>query len=984
MPTPERSSHRDPGGERDYLSLLGGFVAALLVLLAVLYGAATWKEVRADQANQLDTALILSQKALDRFFVESQAQLRELSLDLEEDGGLDNLVVARGLLKRYAALHADAVAITLMRPDGQVIATSTLDGAPPEGFPSMATYPSFQAFLYELGAGRDMSLGRPLVSADDRRWVFPMRYPVRDAAGQLAAVISVSVPVDFIEQFWRSAPVTAHASIGLVRDDGYLISRYPVPGQLGPEEVYGKPQLDALRIHLLAHQFPAKGYVEGDGRLGGVVSVSAHMRLDHFPVTLFVTMPKSEFHADWWGRVQAPFGIALVFAALGAIVFRVMSSRQRAWARERRIGAGKLRSLVEHMVAGVMVHGPDGCVESANSEARAILCLDQFQPPDRPLHVGDWTLVDEDGAEIALADYPLVQVMRSRQPMHKVAIGVKGVHRDVLWLLCSLSPELDFRGELVRTVVTFVDISADRNAERAMRRSERRFRLLYETNLDAVLQTAMGGDVLAANPAACAMFGCDEATIKRLGRTGLVSATDPRFDELIARRGVDGHATGVVAMQRADGTPFEAEASSVMMVGDDEIYCSWVLHDVTERRVAEAAVAARIAAEDANRAKTEFIAHMSHELRTPLNAILGFSAVLQMDTRRTLHPAHLLQVGHIRNAGSHLLAMISDLLDLSSMESGSVRLNVEAIDPWQLAMQAIRDLAGRAEAAQVQVSLHPPLPTLGRMHGDATRFSQIVLNLLSNAIKYNRPGGHALVSLAVDDGRLTLTMRDGGRGMTAAQQDALFQPFNRLGREGSNIEGTGIGLVITKRLVELMDGALRVRSTIGDGSEFEVELPFERAESATRARLPAPCEAAAASDGVCTVIYIDDDPINRLLVKALLEMRDDVCLRLASSGAEGVAAALERRPDLVLTDMRMAGMNGLEVMRDLRARDEFRHARIVAVSASAMAAEIDLALAAGFDNYLTKPVMADQLFREVDVTLARTGGQVAEATSRTS
>ncbi len=190
--------------------------------------------------------------------------------------------------------------------------------------------------------------------------------------------------------------------------------------------------------------------------------------------------------------------------------------------------------------------------------------------------------------------------------------------------------------------------------------------------------------------------------------------------------------------------------------------------------------------------------------------------------------------------------------------------------------------------------------------------------------------------------------------------------------------------MITKRLVELMDGALRVRSTIGDGSEFEVELPFERAESATRARLPAPCEAAAASDGVCTVIYIDDDPINRLLVKALLEMRDDVCLRLASSGAEGVAAALERRPDLVLTDMRMAGMNGLEVMRDLRARDEFRHARIVAVSASAMAAEIDLALAAGFDNYLTKPVMADQLFREVDVTLARTGGQVAEATSRTS
>lgn len=189
--------------------------------------------------------------------------------------------------------------------------------------------------------------------------------------------------------------------------------------------------------------------------------------------------------------------------------------------------------------------------------------------------------------------------------------------------------------------------------------------------------------------------------------------------------------------------------------------------------------------------------------------------------------------------------MISDLLDLSSMASGSVRLNVEAIDPWQLAMQAIRDLAGRAETAQVQVRIHPPLPTLGRMQGDATRFSQIVLNLLSNAIKYNRPGGEALVSLAVDDGRLTLTLRDGGRGMTAAQLDALFQPFNRLVRDGSNIEGTGIGLVITGRLVELMGGALRVRSTVGDGSEFEVELPFERAESAARASLPSPARRPA-------------------------------------------------------------------------------------------------------------------------------------------
>jgi len=213
-------------------------------------------------------------------------------------------------------------------------------------------------------------------------------------------------------------------------------------------------------------------------------------------------------------------------------------------------------------------------------------------------------------------------------------------------------------------------------------------------------------------------------------------------------------------------------------------------------------------------------------------------------------------------------------------------------------------------------------------------------------------------------------LRDGGRGMSAAQLEALFQPFNRLGREGSNIEGTGIGLVITKRLVELMGGTLGVRSEVDEGSEFEVELPFERAESASRPALAPPAEGGGAG-GACLVLYIDDDPINRLLVKALLELRHDVRLRLAATGAEGVAAALEMRPDLVLSDMRMAGMSGLEVMRELRSREALRGVRIVAVSASAMPAEIDMALAAGFDNYLTKPVLADRLFAEVDVALVQ-------------
>ena len=973
MPESARSSVNPTSRtEGQYMLRMAAFAAALLVLLAVAYGFAAWQEVRMDEVSQLDTALVLSQKALDRFFVESQAQLRELSLDIDEADGLHHLSAAQRLLQRYADLHADGAGVTLMAADGQILAMSNKPLSPGADLPSMATYPSFQAFLYNLGDSRDLRLGRPLIGAVSQRWVFPMRYPVRDAAGRLTAVIAVSVPVDFLEQFWRTAPVIRRASIGLMRDDGYLISRYPVPSGQGPEDVYGGARLGALRIHLLANQFPAKGYVEGSNQFSGSVDANAYMRLEHFPVTLFVAMPTADFREAWRSHVQAPYTLIAVFELLGWLAYRSMAARQKAWARERRVNEDKQRSLVEHLVAGVMVHEARGAISSANPEALAILRMPHDPSSDAALRVEDWALIGPDGADLTPDEYPLRRVMRTRKPIHKTVVGLKGVHRDTLWLLCSFNPELDADGQLLRTIVTFVDISADRNAERAMRRSERRFRLLYETNLDGVLQTLVGGNVVAANPAACAMFGADEATLCRLGRAGLVSATDPRFDELIARRDAAGHAHGVIAMMRADGTPFEAEASSVMVVDDGETYCSWVLHDVTERRVAEAAVAARIAAEDANRAKSEFIAHMSHELRTPLNAILGFSAVLQLDKRRTMHPAHLQQVGHIRHAGTHLLAMISDLLDLSGMESGGVRLNVEPIDPWQLAMQATRDLAARAEAGSVTVEIRPLLPTIGRMQGDATRFSQVVLNLLSNAIKYNRPGAFARVTLQVRDDRLLLNFRDGGHGMGAAQLAALFQPFNRLGREGSNIEGTGIGLVITKRLVELMGGAIRVRSVVGEGSEFEVDLPFVRAEGLVPAALEALVDAVAAHPGgPCTVLYIDDDPINRLLVKALLEMRDDVRLHLASNGAEGVAATLELHPELVLSDMRMAGMSGLDVMHALRSRPELEGLRIVAVSASAMPREIELALAAGFDNYLTKPVMADELFREVDRTLER-------------
>jgi signal transduction histidine kinase len=372
--------------------------------------------------------------------------------------------------------------------------------------------------------------------------------------------------------------------------------------------------------------------------------------------------------------------------------------------------------------------------------------------------------------------------------------------------------------------------------------------------------------------------------------------------------------------------------------------------------------AATAAARAANQAKSAFLARMSHDLRTPLNAVLGFSQLLVLDPVLAGADSALRQVQLIHDAGQHLLAMIDEVLDLARIESGGLRLSLETVDACQLVQECL-PLVGPL-AAQHRVTLKAE-PTQGGclVHADRTRLRQVLVNLLTNAIKYNRVGGDVTVALTGSDAAVQLDVTDRGLGMTPPQLAALFQPFNRVGAETSGIEGTGLGLVIAKQLVEAMHGTLQVSSAPGLGSTFTLVLSPAVTTVLPReaARAPARTVLALPAGATRRVLYVEDNPVNATLVRDLLRLQPGVELQVAEDGPSALRLAGRWQPHLVLMDLGLPGMSGIDVLRHLRADPSTAAIPCVAVSAFALGPEIRQALDEGCAAYLTKPFAVDEL-----------------------
>lgn len=377
-------------------------------------------------------------------------------------------------------------------------------------------------------------------------------------------------------------------------------------------------------------------------------------------------------------------------------------------------------------------------------------------------------------------------------------------------------------------------------------------------------------------------------------------------------------------------------------------------------------IRAKQRADLANRAKSEFLSSMSHELRTPLNAILGFGQLLEADV--ALDEEQRDNVQEILNASKHLLTLINEVLDLAKIESGKLDLSLESIPVPELLEEALTLVRHMAQGRGI--SLRTERADGLRVTADWTRLKQAVLNLISNAIKYNRSEGSVLISARQHgENWVDIRVSDTGPGIEPSRITELFQPFNRLGAELSHIEGTGIGLALTQRLVELMGGSIGVESQVGEGSTFWLRLPAEDGGSAIDASgapvVQAPTQPAQTSDepleDTKTILYIEDNPANLKLVARILQRYSGVQLLATASGIEGVTMAKVEQPNLVLMDINLPDTDGYQILRALKADHKTADIPVIALTANAMHNDVRWGKQAGFDDYLTKPISVDEL-----------------------
>ena len=409
-----------------------------------------------------------------------------------------------------------------------------------------------------------------------------------------------------------------------------------------------------------------------------------------------------------------------------------------------------------------------------------------------------------------------------------------------------------------------------------------------------------------------------------------------------------------------------ADSVSGLDADGNEVRCGYI-SDITEHKLYQEACMAAEAAERASRAKSEFLSRMSHELRTPLNAVIGFAQLLRMDKQAPLNEGQARKAELIERSGAHLLAVISDVLDLSRIEAGDMPISVEPVHV-ETAVQDVLAMVGDA-AHLAQVELVPPLiEMVPPVLADRVRLRQVLVNLISNAVKYNRKGGTVRVRVWQDGPHVALQVSDTGMGLSPDQQAHLFEPFNRLGAERTSIDGTGIGLVIVQRLISLMGGTLSVSSQVGVGTTFTVVL---QASDEDRPSDHAPLVDVHDVSGAAKLLYVEDNDVNVTLVRQILALRPEWRLTVANSGAQALQAVLTERPDLLILDMHLGDMTGFDLVDLLDADPATRGIPKVALSADAMPDRIHAAKERGFLAYITKPLNVAQLLQCLEEELSK-------------
>ena len=423
--------------------------------------------------------------------------------------------------------------------------------------------------------------------------------------------------------------------------------------------------------------------------------------------------------------------------------------------------------------------------------------------------------------------------------------------------------------------------------------------------------------------------------------------------------------------QRKNGELFPLELNVAPMVFEDERKFVGILRDVSERKEQEInLIAARDEAEAANLAKSNFLSSMSHELRTPMNAILGFGQLLENNPGEQLSPRQLDYMGHILKSGDHLLDLINQVLELSKIETGNFSVSFEAFDVSDVMEEAVAMIMRSAVENGIYVGNLKDSQQLPLVWADRSRVRQVLLNLLSNAIKYNQKDGRVILDAAIiGSDQIQISVSDTGHGIPKEKHDQLFEPFNRLGREAGEIEGSGIGLTITKEIVDLLGGIIEFESKVEIGSVFKVPLPLAQPhqiidiEQIANEALPT---KKLVTEGNKAVLYIEDNPANLSLMHEVVKLIPNMDMLSAHNAEIGLAVARDNNIDVILMDINLPGMSGIEALKVLRAHSDTRSIPVIAITAAAMPKEIELGKKAGFEEYIVKPIRIPEVLAAIE------------------
>jgi len=462
----------------------------------------------------------------------------------------------------------------------------------------------------------------------------------------------------------------------------------------------------------------------------------------------------------------------------------------------------------------------------------------------------------------------------------------------------------------------------------------------------------------------------------------------PGFEALVfkASRGIED--IYELTYIRKDGSRFPAVVSVTALRDAQDVIIGYLLigTDNTARQLVEAERAvldqalqaknaelesAKFVAEKANRAKSDFLSSMSHELRTPLSAILGFAQLMESGSPPPT-ASQKRSIDQILQGGWYLLELINEILDLALIESGKLSLSLEPILLDEVLRECQDMMEPQAQKRGISVSF-PQFDAPYYVNADRTRVKQVFINLLSNAIKYNKMGGSVVVDhVTGTPGRIRICVRDSGEGLSADKMSQLFQPFNRLGQEASGEEGTGIGLVTTKRLIELMGGSIGAESTVGTGSVFWIELHMStkpRPSYGTAISTAAAYASIQTDARLYTLLYVEDNPANLMLIEDLIARRPDIRLLSARDGHRGIEIARASRPDVILMDINLPGISGIDALKILAEDPTTAHIPVIALSANAIPRDIQKGLEAGFFHYLTKPIKVNEFMETLNRAL---------------